>query len=342
LWCEVDLHAIAENIEQIRKKTDKKIFAVVKCNAYGLGIEAITDFLNDKADGFVVSDIDEALKVKSKKPVLILQPQISDKDIPKIMDNFVLTIDDASQLEKLKDRPYTVHIFVDTGMHRFGVKPEHVDGLIDKIKEDYPNIAIDGIYTHLHHPLDKKYTRKQLATFEKVVEKHRSTFANIHVLNSAGFLNYNDISFDNCIRVGNLLYGTCGPKYGFKKVYSYKTKIISTSIVDKNEFIGYGNRYKTKKKTQIGILGVGFIHGFNCSKNLKLGFFSCLARTVYHAFKREPLVFYKGKPVEILGECSMNFTTVNLDGITIDGHSVFDIQLSSVLADGTIPKKYLL
>lgn len=341
LWCEIDLYAMAQNLEKIRQKTDKKILAVVKCNAYGLGIEEITSFLENKVDGFVVADIDEALKVQSHKPILILLPTILDEDIPKIKDNFILTIDNMSMLKKLTGRPYSVHIFVNTGMHRFGVNCENVDELIKKIKNEYPNITIDGLYSHLNHPRNSRYTHKQLDIFKRVVKKYESFIPNIHVLNSNGFLHYNGISFDNCLRIGNLLYGNCEEKHGYNRVYCYKVRPVSISYVDKNQFVGYGNRYKTKKNTKIGILGVGYIHGFNCNKNIKFSLLQNLARSIYHSFKKETLVYYEGKPVEILGGSSMNFTITNFNGLQVDEQSVFEIQLSSILADTTIPKIYL-
>ena len=341
LWCEIDLAAMAANIDRIRKSTDKKIIAVVKCNAYGLGIEKITGFLDDKVDGFAVSDIDEALKVRSKKPVLILLPGIADEDIQKVKDNFILTIDNAETLEKLKGKPYTVHILVNTGMNRFGAELKDVDELITMIEDNYPNIAIDGIYTHLSHTGDSKYTMRQIESFRNTVRNH-PYIRNVHVLNSAGFLKFNeaDKGYGNCIRVGNLIYGSGADKYGYKKVYSYKARLLSFYEVGKNQYIGYGNRYKTKKRTRVGIVNAGFVHGFSCSRNSGKGLLYSLALAFYRHFKKEELIFYKGKPVEIIGKC-MNYTILNLDNIPADNKTVFDIILSPILADAAIPKKYL-
>lgn len=330
-----------DNVELIRKNTEKKILAVVKCNAYGLGIEDISSFLNNKVDGFVVGDIDEAVKIQSNKPILILLPDIADKELHLVKDNFILTIDSARMLEKLKDRPYTVHIFVDSGMHRFGIKPGEIKGIMQMIGSKYPNITVDGIYTHLNHPCNARYSRKQIATFKQGVEKYRHVIPNIHLLNSAGYLKYNDIDFDNCLRIGNLLYGYCAERYGFKKIFSYKAKLVSITQADRNQYIGYGNRYKTNKPTPIGVLGVGYIHGFNCIRNVKTNIFFNLIRTVFNSFKNNPLIFLNGKPVRIMGGSSMNFTQIDLNGLKIDEQAIFDIHLSPIIADTRISKKYL-
>jgi len=329
-----------DNLELIRKNTSKRVLAVVKCNAYGLGIEEITSFLDKKVDGFVVSDLDEAEKVCSSKPVLILLPKIDYEDLHRIKDNFILTIDNIEMLKKLKNRPYTVHIFVDSGMHRFGIRAQELDEMIRKIKGDYTNITIDGIYTHLNHPRDSKYTRKQIQTFRQCVEKHVNQIPCIHLLNSRGYLKYKDVDFDNHIRIGNLLYGYCGTRHGFKKVFSYKARLVSRTKVGKNKYVGYGNRYKTKKETYVGVVGVGYIHGFNSTRNVKSGLLHNLVRYIHQAIKREALIYLDGKPVDMLGGSSMNFTQIDLDGLEVDQDSIFDIKLSSILADGMIPKEY--
>lgn len=340
LWCEVDLNIIAKNIDKIKKSTNKKIIAVVKRNAYGLGIERISEFLDDKVDGFAVNDVEEALKVRSEKPILILLPAISDSDIPKIKENFILTIDNEKILDRLKGRQYKVHIFVDTGMNRFGVKPEDVDLLIKVIKDGYPNIQINGIYTHLSSPEDKAYSLKQISVFNDTVSRYGSIIPNIHLLSSRGYLQYEKADLGNCLRIGSLIYGYGGAPYGFKQAFSYKARPIYISEIDKNEYIGYGNTYKTRDRVRAGIFDIGLADGFNCSRNVRQGFIYSLMRTVYHYFKKDFLIYWKDRPLEILGSSCMCFTTVNLNGLDVGSDMVFDIKLSSVLADSSIEKEY--
>lgn len=340
-WCEVNLGQIAENIEIIRKNTNKKVLAVVKCNAYGLGIERITRFLDDKVDGFVVNNMDEALKVNSQKPVLILIPNISESDVISIKDNFILSVDNVNMLNMLKGRKYNVHISVDTGMNRFGVKPQAVESLINTIRRDYQNIKIDGIYTHLNNTNNRRYTLQQIDIFRNIVQKYGSGIQNVHLLSSKGYLKYNQIDFDNSIRIGSLLYGYGGREYGFKQAFSYKAKLISTSQIEKNEHIGYGNAFKVREKTSIGILNIGTINGFNCSRNVNRSFLMSIIRILYSYLKKNYLVLYNRKPVRILGNSCMCFTTLNLNGLNIDRDTVFDIKISSVLVDSSVEKKYI-
>ncbi|HBN28533.1 MAG TPA: alanine racemase, partial [Clostridiaceae bacterium] len=100
-YLEVNLDNINYNINKIKEKTSKKIMAVVKADAYGLGIEKVTEFLSDKVDAFAVINMEEALKVKSEKDVLILTPELSREDIELIKDNFIITIDNEELLKKI-------------------------------------------------------------------------------------------------------------------------------------------------------------------------------------------------------------------------------------------------
>ena len=131
--------------------------AVVKADAYGLGIEKVTEFLSDKVDAFAVINMEEALKVKSEKDVLILTPELSREDIELIKDNFIITIDNEELLKKITsiipEKEVRAHIYVDTGMNRFGVKPVDFYSFLQTV-ENYKNIKVEGVYTHLNNTED--------------------------------------------------------------------------------------------------------------------------------------------------------------------------------------------
>lgn len=88
-WCEVYLDRLEANIKKIRCSTSKKIMVVIKGNAYGLGIEKISEFLDDKVDSFATAYLQEAQKVKSSKDILILTPEFKTEDFENMKDNYV-------------------------------------------------------------------------------------------------------------------------------------------------------------------------------------------------------------------------------------------------------------
>lgn len=340
-WCEINMDNVEYNIKKIREKTNKKLMAVIKGNAYGLGIENMTPILDDLVDGFAVSNIEEGLRVKSEKDILILYPELSDEDIELIKDNFIITVDNRSMLDKLitTGREYRVHIYVDTGMNRFGIKPGELKCFIESIREEYKNIIIHGIYTHLHNTMDKEYTLKQIESFKIAVSDYAGEIENIHLLNSNGFLMYNEnADFDNWVRLGNVLYGYNSSSYGYKKVFSYKANAIRVYNLNAGETIGYGNSYRARQNIKVGILDLGFIDKFGCIMENRSNIFRDIAKVFYHYIKYHSGISYNGKVIKLLGKPNMNFTLIDMSGI--DENAVFNIELPSIIADSSIPKKY--
>lgn len=340
-WCEISIDNVEHNIRKIREKTSKGLIAVVKANAYGLGIEDITPVFNDIVDGFAVSNVDEALRVKSDKDILILYPELSDEDIELIRDNFIITVDNKSTIERLAStgKEYRVHIYVDTGMNRFGIKPANILSFIDDVRKEYGNIKVEGIYTHLHNTVDRSYTLKQIESFKNLIKESSGEIENIHILNSNGFLMHNeDADFDNWVRLGNVLYGYNSSAYGYKKVFSYKARAIRVYDLGKGETLGYGNSFRASCDMKVGILDLGFIDKFGCVLDNRGNIFRDIAKVVYHHIKYHSGISYKGREIRILGKPNMNFTLIDMSGI--EEEAVFNIELPSVIADSSIPKKY--
>ncbi len=342
LWCQVFLDSLEENISNIRKMDDKKIIAVVKGNAYGLGIEGITEFLQDKIDYFAVAEISEAKRVVGDKEILLLTPLIDIEDIINPMENVIYTIDNEEILEQIpKDFSNKVHIYLDTGMNRMGIKIGRLKYVVEYIENNFPSMILDGVYTHLHNTKSRKGTLNQINMFKNEVTPFLDIIPNIHCLNSSGFLNEeykNEASFTNNIRVGNLLYGYEGSDKGFKKIFSYKAKVINKFKVKKGCKIGYGEKYKAKEDTLIGILGIGNIEHLGFNKDVKHNIFYDILKACYHHLRKQYCIFCNNKPIEIIGKPNMNMTMVNMKGV--EDEIIFKIDITPILADSSIIKEY--
>jgi len=342
-WCEINLDKLAYNVNLIKKNTCKKIIAVVKGNAYGLGIEEITRFLNDKVDTFAVSTMEEALKIQSNKDIIILTPLYNFKYINEMKKNIIITIDSEECLHKIsKDTKCRIQIYVNTGMNRFGVQPNKLYDLIQEIKSQYKNIIIDGIYTHLHNDKDIKYTLKQIDYFKSITLPFINNIPNIHCLNSNAFLNHDlnkAADFTNCIRVGNLIYGYCGENLGYKKIFNYYAQLVRSYKVSKNQYIGYNNTFKTNKDIKVSLLNFGYIDNFGCSKNSGNRLIYNLLKNIFHYFRPPIFISNKGETVHIIGKF-MNNVLINSDNISED--SILTVHMSSILADSSIKKEYII
>lgn len=340
-WCEVNLNSIDENIIRVKDKTNKGIMAVVKSNAYGLGIEEITAYINGQVDAFAVVTFNEALRVRSDKDILIMTPMFSDDEINSLKDNFVLAVDNEELLNRLAllDKKVRVHVEINTGMNRFGIKPDMLNSFIERIKNNYPNVEVDGIYTHLHNTNNKDYTLKQIQLFKDVVLPYKEEGIKIHLLNSNGFLLYNDlVDFDNMIRVGNILYGYNSNINGFKKSFSFKATPIRVNKLAKGEIVGYGNKCKVKKETRVGVLDLGLYDKFNTAKQVKHNVIYDVLKVIYHHIKKMSGISINGKNVKILGVPTMNHTFIDMENY--DEETIFNIDMNPLISDSGILKRY--
>ncbi|MBR3208996.1 MAG: alanine racemase [Bacilli bacterium] len=170
---EIDKSIFRNNIKLIRKYvSNKEILPVIKANGYGTYINKQLDLINDFniVGVAIVSEAIELRKIGYKKEILVLnQPSIDDiNDILKY--NIVIGLSSKEFLDVLIEskKSINVHLEIETGMNRTGIKINELESFIKIIKES--NINVEGVYTHLScADCDKEYTNMQLDTFDKAV-----------------------------------------------------------------------------------------------------------------------------------------------------------------------------
>ena len=199
------------NIEVLKNLSRKELCLVVKANAYGHGLEwAVQNAKESGVKWFAVASVDEGIQVKKvygeSSVLLLAEPSIS--QLKNIKGNRIdLTVYNESFIDTLieTEDEYSVHLKIDTGMHRLGCPPEKFYDLYKKIIDS--NLNLMGICTHF--PLadtDEAETKKSIELFEKTISDIDTTNMILHVDNSASSLYKLDNSF-NMARVGIAAYG---------------------------------------------------------------------------------------------------------------------------------------
>lgn len=343
IYCEVNKKTMLNNIDIIKNKVpDKKLIAVLKSNAYGLGIEGVSDIIDKHVDMYAVSSISEYKNIRTKKDVLLMSPlcSLDDFEYAKDKTNLVLSIDNINILNNLnKNDAYRVHLCVDTGNHRVGLRKSEVDDVIIKIASEYKNISVEGIYTHFHNCKDKKETLNQIKAFKDICDKYKAQKLITHCIASSVFLN-NELlktcDFTNAIRVGNVLYGMSGLSSGLKKCYTFKAKILQKHIVKEDELVGFGASYHgVKKDTVVGIIEAGHIHGLGCIREKIENPIKCTLQSIKNNIKGISYI----QNIEIIG-------TVNMNSLILDITNCKDMEevvlnISPIIADTSIKKIYI-
>lgn len=283
VWAEIDLDCIKDNIREIRKSMkEKEIIAVVKADAYGHGaIDIAPVLLENGADKLAVAVITEALELRNsgiEAPIIILgyTPITFAKEL--IEENIEQTVYDlgyAKELSKIGKENYTdinIHIAVDTGMGRIGFLPNE-DGIkaVEAISK-LDNIKIKGIFTHFSSAdeKDKEYTNYQIKKFNdfvKVLEGKNINLGCKHLSNSAAILDIEEAHFD-AVRPGIILYGyypsneVDKKKIKLKPALTLKSQIVHVKELSTGEYISYGRKYRTQRKSIIATLPIGYADGY--------------------------------------------------------------------------------
>ncbi|RMG22411.1 MAG: alanine racemase, partial [Methanobacteriota archaeon] len=189
------------------------------------------------------------------------------------------TLTKLESIARKYDRKVYVHLKINTGTNRLGIRPENLDSVINHLKHS-AYIVTEGIYTHfanIEDTTDHSFAMKQLQLFNQVVEKIRKEFniSRIHSACSAAALLFPETHF-NAIRLGISQYGMWPSRETFvsykiqhanngserlQPLLSWKTKIGQVFEVPSGECIGYGCTYKVTRPTRIATLPVGYFDG---------------------------------------------------------------------------------
>lgn len=283
VWAEVDLGRIEHNVKQIKSLCEnKKIYGVVKADAYGHGaLDIVQVLLKSGVTDLAVALITEALEIiKSgiNVPILILgfTPLTFAEDI--LNNNIEQTVYDLEYAKKLseiaqeKNKTAKIHIAVDTGMGRIGFLPNEKGMESVRQISKLPNVNIEGIFTHFStaDEADKTYSLEQLAKFNKFVDdlENEGIKINIkHASNSAGIMDLPEAHF-NAVRPGIIMYGyypsneVIKERLDLKSALTLKTSVVHVKTLPKDMYISYGRKYKTDKERVIATLPIGYADGY--------------------------------------------------------------------------------
>ena len=275
-YMEVSITKLNNNIKRIKKYVkSKEIMPIIKANAYGTYINKRIDIIN-KFNIVGCALVQEGINLRKegyKKEIFILNPPYLEeiKDIEKYNLTFGLSEEETLSYIIKNNLPVKVHLEIETGMNRTGIKPEDLDKFLERIKEN-KNIIVEGVYSHLSSAdSDIKYTKRQIDIFKKALEKVKRYFdvKYIHLSASNGLINFKE-DITNLVRPGIILYGFPSfngieKKIKLESVCKLKSKITFLKEVGENESIGYSRSFKTKNKMKIATVPIGYADGIRRS-----------------------------------------------------------------------------
>jgi alanine racemase len=296
----INLAALGENYRTLTGKSQSaKLAAVVKANAYGLGIKEVAATLSrEGCTIFFVATLDEGIELRQILPnarIYVFHGVLSGTAEELVAHSLIPVLNSLEQIENWlphADHPAALHI--DTGMSRLGLTPEECDKI-----PFITSYNIDLVMSHLSCAEDKNHPKnsQQLSLFEKLRKFVPSQYASLAA--SSGIFLGTDYHFDLC-RAGICLYGiNPTPLYQnpLTQVVRLQAKIIQIRYVDTPQTVGYGATYRVMAPTKIATLAIGYADGYMRS----LG--------------NSGVAFIENYKVPVVGRISMDLTTVDISNV---------------------------
>ena len=356
-WAEVSLDALRANLAWIRHRVGRrvKVLTVVKADAYGHGLKQIAAVLMQAGtDLFGVANLAEARAIHSVGagwPVLMLGACLPDEVREAVRDQVRPTISSLTEARAFSVAAVKlgvqarIHVKVDTGMGRLGVRPEEAVDLARKVTS-LPGLDLEGIFTHFaaaEH--DAAFTRVQAKRFQSVVDELALAGIHpplVHANNSAALLHQPDTTF-NLVRPGLLVYGVVPPSgrgqdnnlcRRLRPALSFHTRVGFVKEVPKGASLSYGRAFIAARRMRVATITAGFADGY-----LRAG-------------SNRAEVLIDGRRCRVLGRITMDQTLVDVsrvpriasgDEVVLLGRQGREVISANELASwcGTIPWEVL-
>jgi alanine racemase len=319
-WAEINLDALAANFQLVKNHVGPAVdvMAVVKANAYGHGaVECAQRLEREGANWFGVALPEEGIELRTggiTRPILCLggfwdgQAELC---LQYALVPVVYRLDMLEAIDRAaRDRGVVadVHLKIDTGMGRLGVRFDEVAEFAPQLKE-FKNVRIDGLMTHFaaaDEPSCEVLTHDQIHRFQNAVAAFRElgfdpTF--VHLANSAGIFAEPE-SWGNMVRPGGVLYGLwrdiLDPAHrdeDFRPVMSLHSRISLLKWVPSGETVGYGCTFEASRKTLVATIPIGYDDGYP------------------RGLSNRSHVIVRGVFATVIGRISMDLTLVDVTNV---------------------------
>lgn len=326
-WIELDMTALEHNVRFLESLIPAgcSLMPAVKANAYGHGAVPVARELERLGvTSFCVACAAEGVELREagiKGDILILGYTFPQAFPLLRRYRLTQTVVDYAYAEQLQacGLPLHVHIAVDTGMHRLGIRCEDTDQIAAVYR--MKNLSVDGIYTHLaacdsDELQAQALTERQIDAFFQVIERLRADGCpcrGLHLLSSYGILRCRRAAADH-VRPGIALYGLLSTAEDIHRllparekgagvsplrpVLSLKARVSSLRTLRAGESAGYGLAFTACRDMTLAVLSIGYADGL--SRSLSQG---------------RGRVLINGYSAPIVGRICMDQTLVDVSGV---------------------------
>ncbi|MGE0077156.1 MAG: bifunctional UDP-N-acetylmuramoyl-tripeptide:D-alanyl-D-alanine ligase/alanine racemase [Bacteroidales bacterium] len=344
---EVNINSLVHNLNFYRNqlKPNVKLMAMVKAFSYGSGSFEIANLLQfHRVDFLGVAFADEGVALREagiSLPIIVLNPSFGTYELmieyelePEIY-SFTGLKEFIAALDRMGVSNYSIHIKIDSGMHRLGFTPDQLPELITMLQQS-KMIKVKSIFSHLAASDENEhdnFTQHQIDTFANACNQIAQGIGYTpirHILNTGGIERYPNSQFD-MVRLGIGLYGISSTQQDkLLPVSTLKSRVIQIKNIEPGETVGYSRKGVVTQPTKVITIPIGYADGLNRKLGNGIG-----------------KMLVKGKLAPTIGNISMDTCTINATGIDVsEGDEVTIFGANPSITDvakalGTIPYEVL-
>jgi len=314
-YCEIDLAAIRHNVGVMRACLAPGVgfLAVVKADGYGHGaVPVALAALKAGADMLAVAIPEEGVQLRAAgigAPVLVLGGAEEEAAEKIVRNDLTQTVFDESRIRALAaagrklNRTAKVHLKLDTGMCRIGVRTESEAQRLTQLIDSLEGVELTGCFTHMAtaDEDDRAGTIAQIERFEKltaaIAAVHPGRIIR-HAANTASIFRYPEAHYD-MVRGGIALYGY--PPHpeitGLQPAMRWISRAVYVKTIEAGERVSYGGLFEAQRETRVMTVPIGYADGYS------------------RALSNKGCVLVRGRRARILGRVCMDQIMVDVTDI---------------------------
>jgi alanine racemase len=318
----INLSQLRRNVQAIRARVHPaRVLVMLKANAYGHGLEGVAPYIEKYVDYIGVAVLDEGIALRRMgitRPILVAGGTLPEHVPFFLQHRLTLTVSEplvlraAEQASAAAGEPILVHLKIDTGMERAGVRWYEAESLLREAAA-CQHLRVEGIYTHFANsetledpsaPQDPlyAYASQQLARFEETLQWYeRNNLPRpplVHAANSAAILNLPQSYFD-MVRPGILFYGIYPDDSALRSVQvepaaTWKSQVVYSKITRAGSPVSYGSLWATEADSRVVTIPCGYADGY------------------FRRMTNQPKIIVNGKKYQQVGRICMDQCMANL------------------------------
>lgn len=332
-YMEISRHALRRNAQTVCKAVGVPVIGVVKCGGYGVTIpEAAAAWADAGVTMFAVSRPAEALMLRQcgfREDILLMSPVADEGTLEKMIENdVILTVTGVENAlfysEAIGSYPIRVHVAVDTGMGRFGIRWTDTEQL--RWLYSLAGFSFEGIFSHFSRSFEPEYghTQEQLRRFLGAINALEEVGYSVgmrHIANSCAALRFPETRLD-AVRVGSALVGRLPVPVPvlLEPVSICRARVADCKHLQPGDTTGYGSYCTVKRHVKAAVVALGREDGFGLTAppdRMRLRDLAAYLLRLLKNWQHPACVVFRGRKLPVLGRIGSQYTLFDATGVDI-------------------------